>query len=94
MSERNKQLWLTHFLKGCAYLETNEIVNAQKQFELAHHAAERVGKKNVDSLLIVKAFVEYKSENVPEALKFLEEAQRLNPYRVSIGERIKNGSKA
>ena len=87
-SKQNKELWLTHFLKGCAYLETGEIGNAQEQFELAQQTAERVGKKNVDSLLIAKAFVEYRSDNVPEALKFLEEAQRLNPFKVSIGERI------
>ena len=88
-SKRNTQLWLTHFLKGCAYLETEKIENAQKQFELAHQAAERVGKKTVDSLLIAKAFVEYKSNNVPEALKLLEGAQELNPKRTSIGDRIR-----
>ena len=88
-SKRNQQLWLTHFLKGCAYLETEEIENAQKQFELARQAAERVGKKTVDSLLIAKAFVEYKSNNVPEALKFLKEARKINPKRVSISERIR-----
>ncbi len=88
-SKRNKKLWLTHFLKGCAYLETDEIENAQKQFELAHQKAELVGKKNVDSLLIAKAFVEYKSENVSGALKLLEEARKLNPNRISIDERIR-----
>lgn len=88
-SRRNTQPWLTYFLKGCAYLEEDKTGNAQEQFALAHQRAERVGKKNVDSLLIAKAFVEYKSDNVSEALKFLEEAQKLNPYRVSVGERIK-----
>ena len=88
-SKQNRELWLTHFLKGCVYLETDEIENAQKQFELAHQEAERVGKKTVDSLLIAKAFVKYKSDNVPEALKFLEEARKLNPNRVSTGERIR-----
>ena len=81
--------WLTHFLKGCTYLETDEIEHAQKQLELAHQTAERVGKKNVDSLLIAKASVSYKSGKVPEAVKYLEEAQRLNPYRRAISERIR-----
>lgn len=88
-SKRNTKLWLTHFLKGCTYLQDGKIGNAQEQFELSHQAAERIGKKNVDSLLIAKAFVEYKSDNVSEALKFLEEAHKLNPYRASISERIK-----
>ena len=88
-SRRNTQPWLTHFLKGCAYLEADEIELARKQFELSHKAAEQIGKKTVDSLLIAKAFVEYKSNNVQEALKLLEEAQRLNPNRVSTGERIR-----
>ena len=44
-SKRNTQLWLTHFLKGCAYLEADEIEPAQEQFELSHQAAGQVGKK-------------------------------------------------
>ena len=88
-SQQNKEPWLRHFLKGCAYLETDKIELTEEQFKLSHQAAERVGRKNVDSLLIAKAFVEYKSDNVPEALKFLEEARKLNPKRVSIGERIR-----
>ncbi len=81
--------WTSHFLKGCTYLETNEIEQAQKQFKFAHQAAERVGKKNVDSLIIAKASVAYKSGKVAEAVKYLEEAQRLNPYREAISERIR-----
>ena len=88
-SRQNKETWLTHFLKGCAHLEANELKLAQKQFELSHQAAGQVGKKNVDSLLIAKAFVEYKSNNVPAALRFLEEARKINPKRVSISERIR-----
>lgn len=88
-SGKNKEPWLTHFLKGCVYLEADEIELAQGQFKLSHQAADQVGKKTVDSLLIAKAFVEYKSNNVPEALKFLEEARKINPKRVSIGERIR-----
>lgn len=88
-SRQNKEPWLTHFLKGCAYLEAGKIELTQEQFDLAHQEASRVGRRNVDSLLIAKALVAYKSGNVPEALKFLEEAQRLNPYRVSTSERIR-----
>ena len=88
-SRQNKEPWLTHFLKGCAYLEAGKIELTQEQFDLAHQEASRVGRRNVDSLLIAKALVAYKSGNVPEALKFLEEAQRLNPNRVSTSERIR-----
>ena len=88
-SRQNKEIWLTHFLKGCAYLEADEMGLAQGQFELSHQAAEQTGKKTVDSLLIAKASVEYKSDNVLEGLKLLEEARKLNPKRVSIGERIR-----
>ena len=88
-SKAKKDPWLTYFLKGCAYLEADQIEDAQKQLDIAHQEAERVGKKTVDSLLIAKAFVAYKSENVSEALKFLEEAQKLNPNRASTGERIR-----
>ena len=88
-SKGNRHIWSTRFLMGCTYLEENEIEDAKKQFDLAHQETSRVGKKNIDSLLIAKAFIAYKSGDVPGALKFLEEAQRLNPYRVSIGERIR-----
>ena len=88
-SNSNKDPWLTHFLKGCAYLESNQIEHAQEHLDIAHQKAEQVGKKNVDSLLIAKGFVACKSRNVSEALKFMEEAQRLNPNRVSVGERIR-----
>ena len=88
-SKRNRHPWLTRFLIGCTYLEENQIEDAQKQFNLAHKEASRVGKKNIDSLFVAKAFVAYKFKNVSEALKFLEEAQRLNPNRASTGERIR-----
>ena len=88
-SASNKEPWLTHFLTGCAYLEENRIEDAQKQLDIAHQKAEQFGKKAVDSLLIAKAFVEYKSENESEALKSLKQAQRLNPNRVSIGDRLR-----
>ena len=87
--ERNRHIWSTRFLMGCTYLEENQIESAKRQFDLAHQETSRIGKKNIDSLLIGKAFIAYKSGDVPGALKFLEEAQRLNPYRVSIGERIR-----
>ena len=88
-SKQNKELWLTHFLKGCAHIEANEIELAQEQFEISHNVAEKLGKKHIDSLLIAKAVVEYKSDNVSEALKLLEEARKLNPKRISISERIR-----
>lgn len=88
-SNRNRHLWLTHFLIGCTYLDGNQVDEAQKQFDFAHKEASQVGKKNIDSLLVAKAFIAYKSADIPKALKFLEEAQRLNPNRVSTGERIR-----
>ena len=88
MKSRNRHIWSTHFLTGCAHLEKNQIENAQRQFDFAHQEASRVGKKNVDSLLVAKASVAYKSGDLPRALKFLEEARRLNPNRVSTSERI------
>lgn len=87
-SRKKTVLWHTYFLKGCAYLESDELELAQENLQRAHKEAERMGKKTVDSLLIAKAFVEYKSDNVSGALKLLKEAQRLNPRRVSTSERI------
>ena len=87
-SKGNRHIWSTRFLMGCTYLEENQIEDAKRQFDLAHQETSRVGKKNIDSLLIAKAFVTYKSGDVRGALKFLEEAQRLNPNRVSTSERI------
>ena len=75
-SKADRKRWLTRFLIGCTYLEENHIENAQRQFDLAHQEASRIGKKNIDSLLVAKAFVTYKSGVVSEALTFLEEAQR------------------
>ncbi|MDE0085318.1 MAG: hypothetical protein OXU23_06375 [Candidatus Poribacteria bacterium] len=88
-SKGNMHIWSTHFLMGCTYLEENQLERAKRQFDLAHQEASRVGKKNIDSLLIGKASVAYKSADVLKALKFLEEAKRLNPNRISTSERIR-----
>ena len=88
-SRGNRHIWSTRFLMGCTYLEENQIEDAKRQFDLAHKETSRVGKKNIDSLLIAKAFVTYKSGDVHGALKFLEEARRLNSNRVSTSERIR-----
>ncbi|RKU26789.1 hypothetical protein C6499_12725 [Candidatus Poribacteria bacterium] len=88
-SKGNIHIWSTHFLMGCTYLEENQLESAKIQLDLAHQEASRVGKKNIDSLLIGKASVAYKSADVLKALKFLEEAKRLNPNRISTSERIR-----
>ncbi len=88
-SRKKIVLWKTYFLKGCAFLESDKLELAQENFQRAHQEAERIGKKNVDSHLIAKAFVEYKSDNISDALKLLQEAQKLNPFRVSTSERIR-----
>ncbi len=87
-SRNKKELWKTYFLKGCAYLEADELERAQENLMCAYQEAERVGKRNLDSLFIAKAFVSYKSGKVPDAMKYLKEAQKLNPYRRTISERI------
>lgn len=88
-SRKKTVLWKTYFLKGCAFLESDELELAQENLQRAHQEAERIGKKTVDSHLIAKAFVEDKSGNRSGALKLLQEAQRLNPRRVSTSERIR-----
>lgn len=88
-SKRNRDIGSTRFLTGCTYLEENQIEDAKKQFDFAHQNASRIGKKNIDSILIGKAFIVYKSGDVPKALRLLEEAKRLNPNRISIAERIR-----
>ena len=88
-SERNMDIGSTRFLTGCTHLEENQIEDAKKQFDFAHQEASRIGKKNIDSILIGEAFIAYKSGDVSKALRFLEEAKRLNPNRISIDERIR-----
>ena len=80
----NKELWLGHFLIACSNLISGDIDSANNELDKATSIAEENGKHNIDSLLIAKSFVQYKKSDKTNAIKFLEEADKINPYRVSV----------
>jgi hypothetical protein len=80
----NKELWLGHFLIACSNLITGDISSANNELDKASTIAEENGKHNIDSLLIARSFVHYKKADKTNAIKFLEEADKINPYRVSV----------
>jgi Flp pilus assembly protein TadD len=80
----NKEMWLGHFLMACSNLISGDYETATEELDKATSIAEENGKKNIDSLLIARSFVHYKESDKKNAVKFLEEADKLNPYRVSV----------
>lgn len=80
----NKELWLGHFLMACSDLIIGNYDMADQGLEKAQEIAERNGKYNIDSLLIARSFISYKEHDKGNAIKFLEEADKLNPYRTSV----------
>ena len=44
-SRKKTALWKTYFLKGCVFLESDELELAQENLQRAHQEAERIGKK-------------------------------------------------
>ena len=84
----NKELWLGHFLQACNSLRGGDIKESKNALETASKIAKESGKENLDSLLIAQGFISYKENKKNEALGFLEEAQKLNPYRLFVNKRI------
>jgi len=82
----NKDLWTAHLLKGCSYMEEGKLDQARSEFE----EAKKLGKSNVDSLLIGLAFISYKSQDRPKAIEYLQEAQAINRYRLAIQTRLES----
>lgn len=80
----NKEVWLGHFLLACSKLSDGKYDEASKDIEKATQIAEQSGKYNLDSLLIAKSFIHYKEKDKYNAVKYLEEANKINPYRASI----------
>lgn len=84
----NKAVWISSFLLGCNYLNEGELDKARREFELAAKLAKKHGKDSLDSSLVGLAFVSYKSADLSNAVKFLEEANQLNPYRLATQLRL------
>lgn len=84
----NKELWLGHFLLSCNNLRNGDIDKAKNALGIASKIAKDSGKENLDSLLIAQGFIAYKENKKRDALVFLEEAQKLNPYRLFVNKRI------
>lgn len=84
LSKTNKAIWEAHFLIGCSHLSKGSFEQASQAFQNADQEARKQGKRTIDSLLIGQAFVYYKFNRKQEAIKYLQEAHRLNPYRLSV----------
>ncbi|BAZ26031.1 hypothetical protein NIES4073_69370 [Kalymmatonema gypsitolerans NIES-4073] len=84
LSKTNKAIWEAHFLIGCSHLSKGYFEQASQAFQKADEEARKQGKRTIDSLLIGQAFVYYKFNRKQEAIKYLQEAHRLNPYRLSV----------
>lgn len=84
----NKAVWISSFLLACNYLNEEDLIKAHAEFETAAMLAKKHGKQALDSSLIGLAFVSYKSNDISNAVKLLEEANQLNPYRVAVQLRL------
>lgn len=84
----NKEIWLSHFLMGCSYLKEGNSKKASEVLEVSRAEAQKVGKDNVDGLLVGQAFCAYKSNELVPAIGFLQEAVTMNPYRYSVQRRL------
>lgn len=82
-SRGNKETWVTHFMIAISYFAQNKIQQAQNELDSAITEAQKIGKKNLDSLFLAKSFVEYKLNNMSYALQLLEKAREINPSRLA-----------
>ena len=87
---QNKAKWTTQLLIGCTLLEENSLKEAEEAFTRAQKEAHAQGKEAIDSALIGRAFVSYKSQNRGTGIKYLEQARELNPNRLAVHKRLQD----
>ncbi len=93
LSQRNRVIWESHFLIGCSHLSNGNFEQANQAFQKADEQARRQGKKTIDSLLIGRSFVAYKFNKKEEAIRYMKEANQINPYRVSVSRYLQKWQK-
>ncbi|MCF2148109.1 hypothetical protein IQ276_017090 [Desmonostoc muscorum LEGE 12446] len=94
LSQRNRVIWESHFLIGCSHLSNGNFEQANQAFQKADEQARRQGKKTIDSLLIGRSFVAYKFHKKEEAIRYMKEANQINPYRVSVSRYLEKWQKS
>lgn len=85
----NKSEWMGWFLKSCIEVSRGELKAASESMGNAVIMAQKVGKRNLDSLYISRAFICYRMGCSSEMMQHLETALRLNPRRESLKKRHK-----
>ncbi|MBS1517924.1 MAG: hypothetical protein JSS91_07540 [Bacteroidetes bacterium] len=85
----NFEIWLGYFLLYVKSLRENDNENAGKYLKKCHEIVTRKGKKNPAGLLIGQAFISYKNGKREEAVRLLKEAEKSDPFRKGIREKIK-----
>jgi tetratricopeptide (TPR) repeat protein len=80
----NLEIWLGYYLLAFSEYKKGNLEKAFELLKKVKDLCEKTAKKNLDSVLIAEAFIYYKQNNIENALKCLETAMNLNPYRTSI----------
>jgi tetratricopeptide (TPR) repeat protein len=89
----NLEMWLGYFLLYVKCLRENKTGEAEKNLKLAEEVCKRTGRKSTESLIIGQAYINYKRGDREAAVNCLREAEKINPNRKGIRQKIRNWEK-
>lgn len=87
-ANRNKEIYLGKFILSCIEIKNGNLENAGVKMKEAILEARKSGKKNLFSLYVTEAFIEYKTGNMQGAEDFMKLACESNPYNLKIRKRL------
>lgn len=82
----NLAIWTSYFLMGCSLLREGRLSKAFQEFQKAKQI------KITDALLFGEALIAYRSDERDKAIELIQQANEINPYRISIGKYLERWS--
>jgi Flp pilus assembly protein TadD len=79
-NRQNRDIYTSHFLIGCSLLREARLEEANQEFQKIRE------NKETDTLLFGQALVAYKSNQKEAAKEIIAQANKKNPFRISIGK--------
>ncbi|MCX7878409.1 MAG: hypothetical protein N2510_07200 [Ignavibacteria bacterium] len=79
----NKEMWKGHLLNAITLILDNKPNEAQVEIENSLREAKETGKKSIDYLLAVNAYIKYKLNDKENALKLMEKANEISGGKYS-----------
>jgi len=89
----NLEMWIGYFLLYVKAMKENKTEEAEINLRKANEACKNSGKKSSESLIIGQAYINYKKGDREAAISCLREAEKLNPKRKGLRQKIRNWEK-